>query len=27
VTACRGPSYEELTQLFVAAYDGESVDF
>ncbi len=27
VTACRSPSYEELSQLFLAAYEGRSIDF
>jgi alcohol dehydrogenase class IV len=27
VTAARAPSYEELRQLFLYAYDGKSVDF
>jgi alcohol dehydrogenase class IV len=27
VTACRSPSYDELCQLFLAAYEGRSIDF
>jgi alcohol dehydrogenase class IV len=27
LTACRAPSYDELRQLFLYAYDGQSIDF
>ncbi|MCP4539069.1 MAG: iron-containing alcohol dehydrogenase [Chloroflexi bacterium] len=27
LTACRAPSYDELRQLFMYAYDGQSIDF
>jgi hypothetical protein len=27
ITAVRAPSYEELSKLFLYAYDGRSVDF
>jgi alcohol dehydrogenase class IV len=27
LTACRAPSYDELRQLFLYAYDGRSIDF